>query len=102
MALRYYKLHCEICGYTLVSDGSNVKLTEYKRSKIQKELPKIDLLTQKTVSGTWLTLLKKYKCPKCGRLISARPYKEPELENKTKNNDEQNFNQGSQGSFKGF
>lgn len=99
MAVKYYKLYCEICGYNMVTDGSNTRLIEYKRSKIQKEIPKLDPSTGKTVEGTWLTLPKKYKCPKCGRLLSPRKFKETEVEDKTKNTNEQNFDPRSQGGF---
>ncbi len=99
MATKYYRLVCEICGYNRVTDGSNIKLVEYKRSKIQKEIPKLDPVTGKTSPATWITLPKKYKCPKCGRLISPRVYKEPEIENQTKDTNEQNFNTGGQGGF---
>ncbi|NIQ12876.1 MAG: hypothetical protein GTO02_00225 [Candidatus Dadabacteria bacterium] len=99
MAVKYYRLYCEICGHNIVTDGSDVNLVEYKRSKIQKEIPKLDPTTGKLVESTWLTLPKKYKCPKCGRLISARKLKEPELEDKTKNDDDKNFNPRSQGGF---
>lgn len=99
MAVKYYRLYCEICGYSLVTDGSKVNLVEYKRSKIQKEIPSLDPATEKTVPGTWLTLPKKYKCPKCGRLISARKFKEPELEDKTKINYGENLDPRSKGGF---
>ena len=99
MAARYYRLVCEICGYTLVTDGTNVNLVEYKRSKIQKELPKLDPATKKLAPATWITLPKKYKCPKCGRLISPRKYEEPEVENKTKVIYDENINPGGQGGF---
>lgn len=99
MAVKYYRLYCEICGYSLITDGSNVNLVEYKRSKIQKEIPKLDPTTDKTVPGTWLTLPKKYKCPKCGRLISARKFKEPEVEDKTKIIYGENLDPRSQGGF---
>jgi len=88
----YYKLHCEICGYTIVTDGTNLKLTEYIRSKVQKEIPKLDS-NEKLVPGTWLSLPKKYKCPKCGRLISPRKHNE----NQAKGDNDKNINPGSQG-----
>ncbi len=90
MASKYYRLYCEICGNCIISDGTNVNLVEYKRAQIQKEIPKLNK-EGKTVPSTWITLPKKFKCPKCGRLISARPYKEPEVENKTKSSDDENF-----------
>jgi predicted RNA-binding Zn-ribbon protein involved in translation (DUF1610 family) len=96
MVSKYYRLYCEICGYSLITDGSNVSLVEYKRSKIQKEIPKLDPAADKTIPATWLTLPKKYKCPKCGRLISARKFKD---EDKTKSNSDENINPRSQGGF---
>lgn len=98
MAIKYYKLHCEICGFTNVTDGSNINLTEYKRSKIQKDIPKLDTAGEATKS-TFISLPKRYKCPKCGRLISPRKIQGLEIENKTKNNYEQDFDTGSKGGF---
>lgn len=106
MAVKYYRLHCEICGYNLITDGSNVQLVEYKRSKIQKELPKLDPTTGKTAKqeekDAWITLPKKYKCPKCGRLISSRKFQEPELEDKTKDINDKDINPRGQGGFERF
>lgn len=99
MTIKYYKLHCEICGDTTVTDGTNIKLVEYKRSQIQKDIPKLDSTTGQASKSTFISLPKKYKCPKCGRLVSPRKMQEPELENKTKNNYDQNFNTGSKGGF---
>lgn len=109
MPSKYYKLHCEICGHTIVTDGTNIKLVEYKRSRIQKEIPKLDAATGKLTvhkdpatgelsHSTWLTLPKKYKCPKCGRLISPRKFKE-EVEDKTKSDSNESINPRSQGGF---
>ncbi len=99
MAIKYYKLHCEICGFTNITDGSNTKLVEYKRSKIQKDIPKLDSSTGEASKSSFISLPKKYKCPKCGRLVSPRKIQEVELENKTKNNHDQDFNSGSKGGF---
>ena len=99
MAIKYYKLHCEICGYTNITDGSDCKLVECKRSKIQKDIPKCDSSTGEASKSTFISLPKKYKCPKCGRLVSPRKIQEPELENKAKNNYDKDFNTGSKGGF---
>jgi rubredoxin len=106
MATKYYRLCCEICGFNLVTDGSNVKLTEFKRSKIQKEIPKLDPVTGKTAKqetkDSWIALPKKYKCPKCGRLISPRKFQESELENKSKITYDEDINTGGKGGFERF
>lgn len=99
MSSKYYKLHCEICGHTIVTDGTNIKLVEYKRSRIQKEIPKLDPATNKLAEGTWLILPKKYKCPKCGRLISPRKMKDEPIEDKTKSDSDESINPRSQGGF---
>jgi len=93
----YYRLNCEICGFNLYSNDSNIKLVEYKRSAIQGTLPKIDESTGKFVPGTMINLPKKYKCPQCGRLLSAIKMKEKEIE--TKNDNEQDINKRGAGGF---
>lgn len=100
--MSYYRFHCEICGYNLVTNGENFNLIEYNRAKIQKEIPKLDPNTSEFIKSTWITLPKKYKCPKCGRLVSPRPYKEPAVENKTKSDYEQDFNSRSKRGIEGF
>jgi len=99
MASKYYKLHCEICGHTIVTDGTNIKLVEYKRSRVQKEIPKLDPSTNKLVEGSWLSLPKKYKCPKCGRLISPRKMRDEPIEDKTKSDSDESINPRGKGGF---
>lgn len=96
----YYRLNCEICGFNLYSSDSNIKLVEYKRSAIQSSLPKIDEATGKLTPGKMINLPKKYKCPQCGRLLSARKMKEKEIE--TKNDNEQDINKRSTGGFERY
>ena len=103
MAIKYYRINCEICGFNQVTDGSDIKLVEYKRSKIQKNLPTMDPITNKiSHQKDMMKLPKKYKCPKCGRVVFARPFKEPEIENKTKCNHEQDFDTRGNGGFERF
>ena len=99
--MAYYRLNCEICGFNLYSDGANVKLVEYKRSKIQGHIPNLDPETGRTAKQSPLiTLPKKYKCPKCGRLLSAKKIKEKDLE--TKNDNEQDINKRGAGGFERY
>lgn len=99
--MAYYRLNCEICGFNLYSDGFNIKLVEYKRSKIQGGIPKLDTETGRTAKPSpFITLPKKYKCPKCGRLLAAKKIKEKDLE--TKNDNEQDINKRGAGGFERY
>ncbi len=65
-----YRLYCEACSYNKYTDGTDVSdLVEYKRSPIMTSIPKFD---KKTIPAKFGKLPKQFKCPKCGRLISAR------------------------------
>ena len=98
MSIKMYRLHCEICNYNKITDGSDVKLIEYKRSPVMSEIPKLDPVTKKVIQKAPINLPKRFKCPKCGRLISARKISQDE--DKTQNDYEQNFDTGSEGSTK--
>jgi len=95
----YYRLNCEICGFNLYSDDSKIKLVEYKRSKIQSKLPTIND-SGKAEAGKSIDLPKKYKCPKCGRLLSAKKFKDTPIE--TKNDNEQDINKRGAGGFERY
>lgn len=97
---KFYRLYCEICGYCKVTDGVDVKLVEYQRSKIQGHIPILDQASGKTIISELKSLPKKYKCPQCGRLIGARSVKEVELKkDEPKVIYEKDFNKGSAGGF---
>lgn len=83
MSRPFYQIHCEICGYKKKTDGTDVKLVEYKRSKIQTNIPKME--DGKFVVGKDMALPKTFKCPSCGRLV--RPKK---IGNPYENNDKGN------------
>ena len=102
VANKFYRLYCEICGYCKVTDGVDIKLVEYKRSKIQGRIPRLDDERGKTVISEIRALPKKYKCPGCGRLLGPRGVKEMEIgkeENETKVIYEKDINKGSAGGF---
>ena len=73
MSTKLYRLYCELCNYNRITDGTDIgDLVEYKRSKIQRNIPKIDPLDQKVKEKDHIKLPKQYKCPKCGRLIKPK------------------------------
>ncbi len=77
-----YRLYCEICGYSRYSDGTDVKdLVPYKRSEVPTTPPKLDPKTNKTTPSITRKLPKKFKCPKCGRLIGAKKLKDDKNNN---------------------
>lgn len=99
MTVKWYRLYCEICGYNKVTDGSDLNLVEYQRSKIQGEIPKLDPATNKTINPKFKTLPKKYKCPGCGRLVGAKSIKEVEEINEKKVIYDENIDKRSAGGF---
>jgi predicted RNA-binding Zn-ribbon protein involved in translation (DUF1610 family) len=74
-----YRLYCEICNWKKITDGSDVRgLTEVKKSKIQRGIPRIDPKTKKVVEPEWKTMPKQFKCPKCGRPVKIRRIANPQ------------------------
>jgi hypothetical protein len=73
-----YRLYCEICNYNKITDGSDVKLVEYKRSSVMSEIPKLDSITKKITQKTSIKLPKRFKCPRCGRLITPKKLNQDE------------------------
>lgn len=64
-----YALHCD-CGFHKTTDGTDFKLVEIKQSPTPSGLPV--LLDGKIVTPPIHPRAKKFKCPKCGRGITAR------------------------------
>jgi predicted RNA-binding Zn-ribbon protein involved in translation (DUF1610 family) len=70
---KMYMLLCEICGYKRITDGTDVKdLVEVKTSPLFTGAPKIDPLTKKVVQPKEKKRKKRFKCPKCGRVVFPR------------------------------
>lgn len=73
MSVKTYILYCEICGYKRISDGTDIKdLVPYQQAAIPGGTPYIDPVTKKVVVPKSIQQSKKFKCPQCGRLITAR------------------------------
>lgn len=73
MSVKTYQLYCEICGYKRISDGSDVQdLKEIKTSPVPGGSPFIDPITKKVIAPSSQKQRKKFRCPKCGRVIMAR------------------------------
>lgn len=98
--MAHFRMYCEICGFnTVVADNQELKFVEYKRSQVQGKLPSMDE-NFKIAKGEFLPMPKKYKCPKCGRLLAGKKkVKEIKDEVKTKNPDEQDYDTGNKGGF---
>lgn len=65
-----YKLHCEICNWTKVTNGSDaVDLVEFITAPIPVKSSQRDLKTKKIIEAKSIPQPRKFKCPKCGRLV---------------------------------
>jgi predicted RNA-binding Zn-ribbon protein involved in translation (DUF1610 family) len=74
-----YQLYCQICHWKKITDGSDIsELTEAKASQIQKEIPKIDKRTNETILSKYKKRKKRFKCPKCGRLVFPKKIDDPQ------------------------
>ncbi len=82
MAEKTYQFYCDHCGFKKITKGGeDVKsLYEYKRSSIQKEIPHLDPTTKKAVTTDFMKRKRTFRCPDCGRMISARQIKLIEIE----------------------
>jgi len=86
MSIKYYQFYCDFCGYKRMTDGSDIQdLVPVKQSPIPAGVPYLDPVTKKTVTPKSYNRPKKFKCPQCGRVISARKI------NMEQTNDEKNW-----------
>lgn len=76
--LKLYSIYCEPCGYKRLTDGSDVAgLIPYKQSRIPGGGPYRDPATGQIVTPEWRPNTKKFKCPKCGRVVTVRKVADP-------------------------
>ena len=91
MSLKVYQLYCEICNWKSVTDGTEVedKLYEYSTSPIPGGAPYVDPVDKKTVEKKSQKQPRKFRCPKCGRVVIPRqidnPQEDVDLKNELKN-----------------
>ncbi len=113
MSVKTYQLYCEYCGYKRITDGSDVQdLRAVKTAPVPGGSPQIDPNAKKVVktglhqpadvtSGTFVPKAmlqrKRFKCPKCGRVIMARQIQKTEHEP-----DETNQSDGSETGTQGL
>ena len=73
MSIKTYLLYCEICGYKRITDGSDATdLVEVKTSPLFTGAPKLDSITKKVFVPKAKPQRKRFKCPKCGRIVFPR------------------------------
>jgi predicted RNA-binding Zn-ribbon protein involved in translation (DUF1610 family) len=76
--LKLYSIHCEICGFKKITDGSDVAgLVPYKQSRIPGGSPYRDPTTGQIVTPMSRPNSKKFKCPNCGRVVTVRKVADP-------------------------
>lgn len=73
MSIKNYQFYCDYCGYKRLTDGSDVQdLVPVKQCPVPAGVPYLDPVTKKIVTPKAFNRPKKFKCPKCGRVITAR------------------------------
>ncbi len=73
MSIKTYSFYCNFCGYKRTTNGNDIQdLVPVKQSPIPGGVPYLDPVTKKTVIPKSFAKPKKFKCPKCGRVITPR------------------------------
>jgi predicted RNA-binding Zn-ribbon protein involved in translation (DUF1610 family) len=76
--LKLYIIYCEPCGFKKLTDGSDVSgLIPYKQSRIPGGSPYRDQATGQILTPESRPPSKKFKCPKCGRVVTVRKVADP-------------------------
>lgn len=76
-----YQLYCQICNWKKITDGEAVReLTEVKTSPIQREIPKFDKKKKETILSKDKVRRKRFKCPKCGRVVFPKKIDDPQAD----------------------
>ena len=76
-----YQLYCQICNWKKITDGEAVReLTEVKTSPTQREIPKFDKEKKKTILSKDKARRKRFKCPKCGRVVFPKKIDDPQAD----------------------
>jgi len=65
-----YVLHCDFCDFHLLTNGKDLKLAEIVRGRVQKQIP--GMVDGKKIESKFISKPKQFKCPKCGRGVTAR------------------------------
>lgn len=77
MSVKTYQLYCEICGFKRITDGSDcTDLVEIKQGTVPRGIPFYDVEKKTIVTPEPMPKKKKFKCPKCGRVVMARKLNE--------------------------
>ena len=76
--LKLYIIYCEPCGFKRLTDGSDVAgLIPYKQAPIPGGSPYRDMATGQIKIPPSRQNSKKFKCPKCGRVVTVRKVADP-------------------------
>ena len=78
MSKKVYQLYCEICNWKKITDGSDIDLFQLKTADIPGGVPKLDPVEKKIVVPKSLKQRKKFRCPKCGRVVVPRKIANPQ------------------------
>ncbi len=78
MSVKTYQLYCEICNWKMITDGNDTaELVESKTASIPRGIPHYDE-NKKIVTPKDKQRIKRFKCPKCGRVVRPRKIDNPQ------------------------
>ena len=78
MSKKFYRLYCEICNWKKITDGTDIELVRLKLADIPGGVPKLDPVEKKVVIPKSIKRPKKYRCPKCGRVVTPKQITNPQ------------------------
>lgn len=76
---KFYLLYCDFCNWKRVTDGSDIDdLYELATAPIPGGVPKWDTEKKKIIESPSKKQKRKFRCPGCGRVLTAKPAKDPQ------------------------
>lgn len=70
---KLYQFYCEICNWKKITDGIGTQeLIELKTSPIPGGIPILDPFTGNVTTSKSIKQKRKFKCPQCGRIVTAK------------------------------
>lgn len=81
MSSKLYRLYCEICNWKKITKGDDVDdFYEIPTSPVPGGVPKTDPATKELIAPKTTRQPRKFRCPRCGRVVIPRKISDPQGE----------------------